>query len=112
MEWNLDRKSKNANYYGPQFETRICFCFLVPVGMILVVVLVAVAQDFGFAQPAWDLVYQGNMSNKCSCFFDILLSTVLNQRLDHHLVSFFVFPNHPTSKLSSLAIADYSKAPS
>ena len=69
MEWNLDRKSKNANYYGPQFETRICFCFLVPVGMILVVVLVAVAQDFGFAQPAWDLVYQGNMSNKCSCFF-------------------------------------------
>ena len=30
MEWNLDRKSKNANYYGAQFETRICFCFLVP----------------------------------------------------------------------------------
>lgn len=67
------------------------------VGMILAVVLVAVAQDFGFAQPAWDLVYQGNMSNKCSCFFDILLSTVLNQRLDHHSVSFFCF-SKPSNK--------------
>ena len=98
MEWNLDRKSRNANYCGPQFETRICLSFLFPVSVILVVVvLVAVAQDFGFAQPAWDLVYQGNMSNKCSCFFDILLSTVLNQRLDHHLVSFFCF-SKPSNK--------------